>query len=68
MKKECSHGAFTGVGIRSLLTLNDACGDADSTQLYYQCSKCFAEFVTTINTLTMETIKPMKQIEKEEFV
>ena len=29
--KECSHDAFTGVGIRSLLTLNDACGDADST-------------------------------------
>ena len=64
--KECSHDAFTGVGIRSHLTLNDACGDADSTQLYYQCSKCFAEFVVTINTLAMEIIKPMKQITEME--
>ena len=61
---ECKHGVFnpnTGVA-RSLLTLNDACGDADSTQLYYQCSECFAEFVITVNTLTMTAIKPMKRI------
>ena len=62
---ECSHTASNDFGIRSLLTLNDACGEADSTQLYYQCSECFAEFVITINTLTMRTIKPMKQIEAE---
>ena len=65
---ECTHTADGLFRTRSLLTLNDACGEADSTQLYYQCSECFAEFVVTINTLTMETIKPMKQIEKEEFV
>ena len=50
---------------RSLLVLNDANGDADSTQLYYGCSHCDAEFVITLNVLTMKVIKPMKKNETE---
>lgn len=65
LDKECPHEVLnleTGFH-RSLLVLNDAYGDADSTQLYYGCSHCDAEFVITLNVLTMKVIKPMKKNE-----
>ena len=64
MSKECNHHAKNGsILMRSLLTLNDATGEADYTQLYYQCSNCFTEFVITINALDMTVIKPMKKLD-----
>ena len=65
LDKECTHEVFykdTGE-LGSLLALNDAYGDADSTQLFYGCSHCDAEFVITLNVLTMKVIKPMKKNE-----
>lgn len=61
----CEHSVVDVLGFRrSWLVLDDAAGDADHTQLYYQCSNCFAEFVITINALNMKVIEPMKETEK----
>jgi len=64
-EKECTHLRKTNEGMASCLTLDDAAGDADRTQLWYGCTQCFATHYVVINTLTGDIIL-RKTMGKEE--